>query len=234
MKLNGWQRIGVVLSALWVLIALYFISFEVPADEVTVWRLLAALFLPILAFWAIAYAALFAFLWIRKGFFSDRKSASSGDYDSVPAQLQIVAPSSADSSRSQPRHLEPAPQPQKRFEIKGFITRAWNGEEHLWIVFWVYMILGSLLFTFLFAFVFSFLAAINIPMGWNIVRATHLILLLVLLLLLVAYVVWALASLWKCAFNVGVEWKWLGYLARAYVVWGVCVFIYRAWIIWSR
>lgn len=83
MKLNGWQRVGVALSALWLLIALVLVGIEVPADKFIVGWLLAALLIPIC--WALAYATIFAIRWIRNGFISDRKSRSPVEGEPVSA-----------------------------------------------------------------------------------------------------------------------------------------------------
>jgi hypothetical protein len=229
MKLNGWQRIGVVLSALWLLIVLVFVALNVSDAVGTHWvrGTLVAVFLPILAFWVVAYAALFAFRWVRSGFSGNSKSAST---ESVTAQSRAAVPLTVDSHRTQQLQLEPAPQPQDQFKLKGFITRARNGKERLWIVFWVYTVLGAIFFRLL----FPFISAINSPVGGSIYGVIYIILMLVFSVLIIVYLVWVLASLWKCAFNVDKEWRWLGYLARAYVVWGVGVLIYSAWMLWSH
>ncbi len=98
--------------------------------------------------------------------------------------------------------------------MKSSIIRASKGEERLWIVFWLYNVLGLLLF----AFLLKFLQAVGISAEKN----GHsdigiLVLISVLTIVFIAYIVWAVGSLWRCAFNV--EWKWWGYLGRAYVLW---------------
>lgn len=218
MKLNGWQRFGVVLSVLWLLIALFFDPLGVSGGA-TGWWLLAIFFLQILVFWIIAYATLFAFRWVRKGFVND--------HESIPTQSQITAPLAVDSSIPQSHQLDSAPQPQHQLKKKGFITRASSGEERLWIVFWIYTFFGGWLLIFIGNFFIAYGAAVA-----KNSRSTALIIIGLSIILSIFYIVWAFASSWKCAFNVKNK-SW-GYLARAYIVWCVCVFIYNAWSLWSR
>jgi hypothetical protein len=82
MKLNGWLRLGVVLSALWLLIVLFFDPLDI-GDRGTGWWLLAVLLLQIFAFWISVYAAIFAFRWVRNGFLNNRKSTPLCDAESV-------------------------------------------------------------------------------------------------------------------------------------------------------
>lgn len=144
----------------------------------------------------------------------------------IPTQSQISAPSSVDSALPQARPLNPAPQPRKLMsEMKRYIMKARNGEERLWIVFWLYNVLGIFLFRILFALLDIVLTEKNARMGMLIFACVFVVLVIV-------YFIWALASLWKCAFNVG--WKGWGYLGRAYVVW--CVFSFFGsllFILWN-
>lgn len=135
----------------------------------------------------------------------------------ITSQSQIAAPSPVDNA------LAPSPPPQKRMsEMKRYIIRARNGEERLWKIFWLNIVLGSFVFRILFAAEQFVLSAIDIPMGWNIFRVIFIIVSLVFTVLLIVYFVWALHALWKCSFNV--QWKGWGYLARAFIVWGVFSF----------
>ena len=129
----------------------------------------------------------------------------------ITSQAHVTAPSPVPDTIGSPSTSQ-----------MGYIVRAWNGEERLWKIFWLNIVLGSILFRFLGALVQSFLLATNIPVGWNIFRIIFVAFLLVFLLLLVIYFVWALVALWKCAFNA--EWKGWGYLGRAFVVWSVISF----------
>ncbi|MFZ5523562.1 MAG: zinc ribbon domain-containing protein [Pseudomonadota bacterium] len=128
----------------------------------------------------------------------------------ISAQSQIAAPSQVDSALPKPRPLEPAPQPQKQMSpMKRYIIRAWNGEERLWIVYWLYNVLGIFLLRLLAAIGVIAITAINAFIVKAIVG-------IVFLVLYIAYFIWAVGSLWKCAFNV--KWKGWGYLGRAYVL----------------
>lgn len=98
------------------------------------------------------------------------------------------------------------------------LMKAWHGEERLWKVFWLYTVLGS----FLILFLLQFLQAVGLSAEKNGHSTTWILVLIGLLtIFLLAYSVWTITSLWKCAFNV--SWKGWGYLGRAYVIW--CVFV---------
>lgn len=90
--------------------------------------------------------------------------------------------------------------------MKRYITRALNGEEHLWIVFWLYNILGDILVWF----VTGLAAMLAINVFHSLIGAV-----IIALVLLLPYNIWAIYSLWKCAFNAG--WEGWGYLCRTYV-----------------
>ena len=77
------------------------------------------------------------------------------------------------------------------------------GRERLWIVFWLYCVLGTLLVTLL-------LFISNLPA--RAIAET-------LAVLYAVYLLWAHYSLWTCAFNV--KWRPWGYVARVYA----CVLI---------
>lgn len=95
--------------------------------------------------------------------------------------------------------------------MKNHIIKAWNGEERLWKVFWLYNILGM----YLFARLSNFLLAIGAAAEKNS-HNNNEVFVLISSLAIFAYLIWAVCSLWRCAFNV--ERKWWGYLGRAYVV----------------
>lgn len=81
------------------------------------------------------------------------------------------------------------------------ILKSWRGNERLWRVFWIYnFILGGL-----------------INYGFTKVgESENLVLLLVYSIFALAYMVWVLVSLWRCAFNA--NWQIWGYIARVLVV----------------
>ena len=75
MRLNGWQRIGVVASAVWLPIG--FVIGKQAADQVMYWNgyyveawavLLLWTLLPIPAGWLAACLAIFVSRWVRRGF----------------------------------------------------------------------------------------------------------------------------------------------------------------------
>jgi len=78
MKLNGWKRLGVVLSVLWLPVTLIFDPFEIATSRISGWGIVIIILLQILAFWLSAYAAVFAFRWVRKGFVNDQEPGSKG------------------------------------------------------------------------------------------------------------------------------------------------------------
>ncbi len=69
------------------------------------------------------------------------------------------------------------------------LGRYWRGEGPLWVVYWVYGVLGSLLLT----------AAIALPMSQRWIGQDVAI---VALLGGVIYTVWILVCVWRCALNV--------------------------------
>lgn len=202
MTLNGWQRLGVVLSIVWVIIGLLFDPLEIFSSHISNWEKIIILLITVLFWWVGAYAALFAFRWVRKGF--------EGNHEPTSIDSSIVTHSPVDRPIS-----TPVPQPHERHKIRASIIKARNGEERLWIVFWIYTVIGILFTTSLYN---ALLQAITDLRGYG-----PLVLLFVLVIAYLAYIVWAMGSLWRCAFNVG--WKGWGYLARACVVWNILVFL---------
>lgn len=78
------------------------------------------------------------------------------------------------------------------------IKRAWNGEEKLWKVFWLYNVLGGI--------VISFLVSLVPIIG---------------ILLCIIYFVWNTVSLWRCAWNASI--KLWGYILRVLIIFCVLV-----------
>ena len=100
--------------------------------------------------------------------------------------------------------------------MKKYIIRAWKGEERLWIVFWLYGVLGLSFLTIL----QIFLQAVGTSAEKNGHSTTGIVIIMSFITIFaIAYIVWAICSLWRCAFNA--KWKWLGYLSRGYVLWSV-------------
>ena len=92
------------------------------------------------------------------------------------------------------------------------IKDCWRGEEKLWKVFWLYGVLLSIVVKIS----VGTLAAINPSIAG--------IILLSLMILNLPYLIWWLVSIWRCAFNVDVNF-W-GYLARIFAlpgIWGLVV-----------
>lgn len=74
------------------------------------------------------------------------------------------------------------------------ITRAWKGDEKLWIVFWLYGMLAGTILNILFIDVIGgFVPLLGII--WPIV-----------------FTIWYLVASWRCAFNV--NWRPWGYIVR--------------------
>lgn len=87
------------------------------------------------------------------------------------------------------------------------ITRAWRGQEPLWLVFWIYNIVVGFL--------------LNLFLGW----LWHLRLLyaaFALSILLLAYAIWLWVAIWRCAANSTAVWCFLARLIVIIsVVWSV-------------
>jgi len=82
-----------------------------------------------------------------------------------------------------------------------FFVQSWKGQERLYKVFWVYGFGINLVF-FIIGVVAGFLQA---P-----------VILLPLVPLYIAFIVWLLVAMWRCAQNVG--WTGWTYLARTWVL----------------
>lgn len=94
--------------------------------------------------------------------------------------------------------------------MPSFLSRCWRGQERLYKVFWVYGLLLNLPFF-----------AVGVAAGY-----LHMPLLLVPLVpVYVAYLVWVLVSMWRCAFNS--SWSGWAYLGRAWVVFACVGFLIR-------
>ena len=107
----------------------------------------------------------------------------------------------------------------KKIQISA-IARAWKGEERLWRVFWIYVVLGSVVINLGQTIVASIETAGVLTGVWGIIFEV------VWALIPLTYFIWAMTSLWKCAFNTG--WKGLGNLIRAFVI---LVLISVLWIL---
>jgi len=83
------------------------------------------------------------------------------------------------------------------------IITGWKGLDPLWKAYWLYFVVGS--------FVVNNLADLALSTGSKFVLIGYLIFIL-------TYLVWAITSVWRCAFNT--KKKYWGYIARAIVVIG--------------
>jgi hypothetical protein len=81
------------------------------------------------------------------------------------------------------------------------LARSWHGQETLFQTFWVYGVLINAIFF-----------ACGVAAGYLRMPA----LLTPLAPLYIAYMVWLMVSLWRCAFNA--KWRGWDYLARVWVV----------------
>ena len=79
----------------------------------------------------------------------------------------------------------------------------WRGQGPLWKVYWLYGVLGSNVLALMLLFLMQRSA---VPSGWF----------QLVLVLLVAYTVWIVISVWRCAFNVANP--VYGHMARALTV----------------
>lgn len=75
----------------------------------------------------------------------------------------------------------------------------WRGDGPLWKVFWVWGVAGSWILAALFL-----AAVLAIGISWALYIATGVI--------MIAYTIWILVSVWRCAVNVEEHW---GVIARA-------------------
>ena len=129
----------------------------------------------------------------------------------IPSQPLIDSQSLSDSALPKSSPPIPETQPQKRLSA---MRKAWRGEERLWKTYWLYNVLGVLSI----GFVLKSLQAYGIQREQNNQSSIGLSIFIFLLAIsFFPYLIWALTSLWKCAFNT--RWKIWGYFARAFVVW---------------
>lgn len=84
---------------------------------------------------------------------------------------------------------------------RGFIGRAWRGEEKLWKVFWLYGVVGGI--------VLQTLITVLAGVGGMFLAIPGLILML-------AFAVWNIVSVWRCAWNAKAK-VW-GYIVRVLCV----------------
>ncbi|MCP5362049.1 MAG: hypothetical protein H6908_05395 [Hyphomicrobiales bacterium] len=87
--------------------------------------------------------------------------------------------------------------------VKGALSRAWNGQERLWKVFWIYGVVVGL--------VIGFLAGILVLTLFGAEYVPGRIINFVIL----PYKIWIWVALWRCAFNT--NWKILGYVVRVMI-----------------
>lgn len=91
------------------------------------------------------------------------------------------------------------------------LKQYWQGRGRLWVVYWLYGVLGSAILT----------ALLALPVALAGVSAVYY---LVALAVVAVYTVWIVVSVWRCAFNVDRE-LW-AYLARGLTVfWALNVFL---------
>jgi hypothetical protein len=119
-----------------------------------------------------------------------------------------AAPLPVDSPSQQTRPLIPEHPPQKR---KSTMKMAWNGEVRLWKVFWIYIVLNFFLISLLRKVLEEVEKYVSLDNSilWRAFVA-------IFGLLVTVYFIWVSVSLWKCAFNS--EWKVWGYVCRVIVV----------------
>ena len=90
----------------------------------------------------------------------------------------------------------------------GWILRAWQGQERLWKVFWIYgVILGIILQVIGSVVAALYGVALQIPA----------------LIFYIIYTIWLLVAEWRCAFNA--EWKIWGYVVRILIIFGQIIII---------
>ena len=99
--------------------------------------------------------------------------------------------------------------------MKKLIEDAWNGEEELWRVFWIYGV------------VFSIVLQIVL----SIIEDKGIFLLLVFIVLFISWSFWNIVSIWKCAFNCDLR-LW-GYLARTTIIINLFWFGYEIGLIFK-
>jgi hypothetical protein len=67
MKINGWQRIGIIASVGWMLFAVF--EYVLPPSLENGGPLIAiVIFVPIVLAWGAVYLLLFLIRWVRRGF----------------------------------------------------------------------------------------------------------------------------------------------------------------------
>lgn len=96
--------------------------------------------------------------------------------------------------------------------LMDWMKRAWNGQERLWKVFWIYGAVAGLI-----AGVINF--ALVFAAGKVVSQAFSA--------LMIVYWVFIAVSEWRCAFNV--SWRGWGYIVRFLVILGAIVQIYNVY-----
>lgn len=89
-----------------------------------------------------------------------------------------------------------------------FIGNAWRGETRLWVVYWVYGILGMVL--------------LNVLADLNKEKFHSIFLTQGLFVFAILFMIWLCVSQWRCAFNA--NWSIWGYLVRISLVIGLASF----------
>lgn len=100
---------------------------------------------------------------------------------------------------------------QSSARIGGPLAAYWQGRGPLWKVFWLWGVLGSWILAGIFA-----TAVISAGLSWPLYVITAFIML--------AYTVWILVSVWRCADNAAQE-KWRGIARVLTVAWALNVLL---------
>jgi hypothetical protein len=100
-----------------------------------------------------------------------------------------------------------------------WLKRAWQGEERLWKVFWIYVILAGGILDAIQQAGFSFLIKPNVHLSPLQVPPWAIIVVGLWMVFSILYIIWLSRALWKCSFNT--RWRILGYAARIVFVLGL-------------
>ncbi len=85
------------------------------------------------------------------------------------------------------------------------MKKSWDGEERLWVVFWLWGVAVPIVLYGIAYYVSGFIPSLGYVFD---------------VVLGIGYAVFMMVSLWRCAFNIG--WKWLGYVNRFFA----CMYIF--------
>jgi hypothetical protein len=94
----------------------------------------------------------------------------------------------------------PASRSTPKARLTDYVCAAWRGEEHLWLAYWIYGVVGGNVIGYGFGL---------LPIDTNPIVG------LLVLVAAVAYFIWMNVAIWRCAKNSTVIWS---FLARATVV----------------